>query len=178
MRILIHICCAPCFTYPHKKLREQGHEVVGFWYNPNIHPFLEYKAREDSVKKYAFLEKVEIIYGEYELSAYLQRAVKANERDERCIQCYEYRLEKTATYAKEKNYDAFTTTLLVSRHQKHNNIKKLGMLLSEKYSIPFHYVDFREGWNQGKAIATHYSLYRQKYCGCIYSEWERYQHSQ
>ncbi len=177
MHILVHICCAPCFAYPHKKLKEEGHEVVGFWYNPNIHPFLEYKAREDAVKKYALLEDVEVTYAEYDLFPYLQKAIKAMEKGERCTQCYEYRLEKTATYAKEKGYDAFTTTMLVSHHQKHNEIKKIGVMLSEKHNIPFHYADFREGWSQGKAITSQYSLYRQKYCGCIFSEWERYRTS-
>ncbi len=174
MHILVHICCAPCFAYPHKKLLEEGHEVTGFWYNPNVHPFMEYKAREDAVKKYSSLENVEVIYGEYDLFEYLKESIKAMENGERCKKCYEYRLKRTAEYAKKEGYDAFTTTLLVSHHQKHNEIKQIGETISEKHKIPFYYEDFRQGWDQGKAIASQYSLYRQKYCGCIFSEWERY----
>ena len=175
MQILVHICCAPCFAYPHKRLLEEGHSVVGYWYNPNIHPSMEYKARMDSVKKYASLENVDVVYANYDLFSYLSNAVKVMEKErDRCVACYEYRLKKTGEYAKENGFDAFTTTLLVSHQQKHEKIREIGESVSKKVGIPFHYEDFRKGWNQGKAIATQYGLYRQKYCGCIFSEWERY----
>jgi len=174
MKILVHICCAPCFAYPHKRLMEEGHKVIGYWYNPNIHPYMEYKTREDALKKYAEIEGVEIIYGEYDFIEYLKMQLKNIERPERCKNCYAYRLEKAARYAKENGFDAFTTTLLVSHHQYHDEIKKVGEELAEKYDIEFYYEDFRQGWQQGKAIAKTYSLYSQKYCGCLISEWERF----
>ena len=174
MKILVHICCAPCFAYPHKRLMEEGHEVIGYWYNPNIHPYMEYRAREDAPKKYAEIEGVEIVYDEYDFIAYLKMQLKNIERPERCKNCYAYRLEKAARYAKENGFDTFTTTLLVSHHQYHDEIKKIGEELAEKYNIEFYYEDFRKGWQQGKAIAKAYSLYSQKYCGCLISEWERF----
>lgn len=180
MAVLVHICCAPCFAYPHKKLREEGHDVVGFWYNPNVHPYMEYRAREDAVEKYASLENVEMVYGDYDLQPYLEMSLAAMRdggRRERCQQCYRYRLEKTARYAADNGFDAFTSTLLVSHHQQHAAIKDIGEELASQHDVPFHYRDFREGWDQGKAIATQYGLYRQKYCGCLFSEWERYRGS-
>ena len=145
MKILVHICCAICFAYPHKRLMEKGYEVVGYWYNPNIHPYMEYKARMDALKKYAEFENVKIIYDEYDFIDYLRMQLKDIKRPQRCINCYEYRLRKTAKYAKENGFDAFSTTLLVSHHQYHNEIKKVGKELEKKYGIKFYYEDFREG---------------------------------
>ncbi|MEA2054829.1 MAG: epoxyqueuosine reductase QueH [Candidatus Thermoplasmatota archaeon] len=174
MKILVHVCCAPCFCYPHKKLCEEGYDVVGFWYNPNIHPFMEYRAREESLRNYAEIENVEVVYNTYDFIDYLKMQLQSVERPERCEHCYAYRLERTAKYATENGFDAFTTTLLVSHHQYHEAIKKAGNELAEKYGIPFYYEDFRKGLHQGNAISKAYGLYRQKYCGCILSEWERY----
>lgn len=180
MATLVHICCAPCFAYPHKKLREEGREVVGFWYNPNVHPYMEYRAREDAVKKFASLEEVEVVYGDYDLLPYLEASLAAMREDgrrERCQRCYRYRLAETARYAAEHDFDAFTSTLMVSHQQQHAAVKNIGEELSARHEVPFHYEDFRQGWDQGKAIATQYGLYRQKYCGCLFSEWERYRNS-
>ena len=174
MRVLVHICCAPCFTYPHKRLREEGHEVVGYWYNPNIHPYMEYKARMDALKKYAELEGAEIIYGEYDFIDYLRYQLEVVDRPERCIRCYRYRLRKTAEYAVKNNFDAFSTTLLVSLWQFHDEVRKVGEEIAIEYGIPFYYEDFRRGYHQGKEITKIYSLYTQKYCGCLISEWERF----
>jgi len=148
--------------------------VTGYWYNPNIHPYMEYKARMESLKKYAELEEVEIVYDDYDFIDYLKMQLKEVERPMRCINCYSYRLERAARYAKEHDFDAFTTTLLVSHHQYHNAVKETGEKMGEKYGIPFYYEDFRPGYRQGKAVAKTYSLYSQKYCGCLISEWERF----
>ena len=180
MVVLVHICCAPCFAFPHKKLLEDGHDVVGFWYNPNVHPYMEYCARQDAVKKYSLLEDVEIHYGNYDLLAYLEQSLatmKHGGRRDRCQHCYRYRLDATARHAADNDFDAFTSTLLVSHHQQHEAVRDIGVELAERYGVPFHYEDFRDGWDQGKAIAVQYGLYRQKYCGCIFSEWERYRDS-
>lgn len=180
MATLVHICCAPCFAYPHKKLHEEGHQVVGFWYNPNIHPYMECRAREEAVKKYASLEDVEVHYGDYDLLPYLEESIAAMNgggQRERCQRCYRYRLAATAQHAADNGFDAFTSTLLVSHQQQHAALRDIGEELASRHRVPFHYQDFREGWNQGKAIATQYGLYRQKYCGCLFSEWERYRSS-
>ncbi|HDN50674.1 MAG: hypothetical protein DRN21_04895 [Thermoplasmata archaeon] len=174
MKILVHVCCAPCFTHPHKRLTERGHEVVGYWYNPNVHPYMEYRARMEALQKYAAMEHIEVIYEKYDFIEYLKMQLKYVARPKRCVNCYEYRLERAAKYASSHEFDAFTTTLLVSHHQYHERIKEVGESLSEKYHIPFYYEDFREGLHEGNAIAKAYGLYRQKYCGCLISEWERF----
>jgi predicted adenine nucleotide alpha hydrolase (AANH) superfamily ATPase len=172
MRILVHICCAPCFIYVHKKLKEEGNEVIGFWYNPNIHPFLEYRARLESLLKYQEFENIEIIYkDEYRLKEFLKGQVSV---EDRCKFCYEHRLKECARVAKEKGFHYFTTTLLESPFQKHDLIKEIGEKLGNDFGIKFYYEDFREGHEEGKKIARSLSLYRQRYCGCVFSELERF----
>ncbi|MDI6855927.1 MAG: epoxyqueuosine reductase QueH [Candidatus Thermoplasmatota archaeon] len=172
MKILTHVCCAPCFTYVHKKLKEEGNEVIGFWYNPNIHPFLEYRARLESLLRYQELENVEIIYkDEYNLKEFLKGQVNAKDR---CKFCYEHRLRETAKTSKEKGFEAFTTTLLESPFQKHELIKEIGEKSGKEFGVKFYYEDFRAGHEQGKKLASALSLYRQRYCGCIFSEHERF----
>ena len=167
MKVLVHVCCAPCFTYPYKQLSEQGYEVTGFFYNPNIHPFMEYQTRKESVEKFAKLEQITVIYGSYDL-------VEETARPNRCKRCYMHRLEATARYAKENGFDAFTSTMLSSHQQYHDALKDIGLTCADTYEIPFHYEDFRKGVQQGNAITKTYGLYRQKYCGCIFSELERF----
>jgi len=172
MRILVHVCCAPCFIPVHKKLNAERHNVVGLWYNPNIHPFMEYRARLEALMKYQKIEKIEIIYkDEYDLKEFLKGQINV---EDRCSFCYSQRLTETAKTAKEKNFDAFTTTLLESPFQKHDMIKKIGEKTGEENSIKFYYEDFRELHEQGKKEASSLSLYRQRYCGCIFSEKERF----
>ena len=174
MKVLVHICCAPCFAYPHQHLEDMGHTVTGYWYNPNIHPTLEYNARRNALDVYAKLENVDIVFGEYDILGYMTAAVTAMNNNRRCESCYHIRLSATAQYAHEHNYDAFTTTMLVSHQQKHNSIRDIGEQVANEWKVPFYYEDFRSGWPQGRAIAIQYGLYRQKYCGCLFSEWERY----
>ncbi|UCG68294.1 MAG: epoxyqueuosine reductase QueH [Thermoplasmata archaeon] len=176
MKILVHVCCAPCFTYPHKRLIEEGHEVVGFFYNPNIHPFTEYRARLHSLQRYSSLKPVKIIYkDEYPLKEFLEGQLQIiNNGKNRCEFCIGKRMDESAKTAKEKGFDAFTTTLLESKYQPHDLIKKIGEDLAKKYQIKFHYEDFRSGWKESINLSNDLELYRQKYCGCIFSELERY----
>jgi len=126
--------------------------VVGYWYNPNIHPYMEYCARRDAVKQYASLEDVKVIYEDYALMPYLSMIIaEIEEGNDRCLACYRFRLEKTADYAKKNNFDAFTTTLLSSHQQKHKKIREIGEKIEERYDIVFYYQDFREGWNRVNA---------------------------
>ncbi len=172
MRILVHICCAPCFTYPHKRLIEKGHEVTGFFYNPNIHPYSEYKNRMDALQKYAELKSTRIIYNsDYELENYLRGALGAKNR---CEFCYNCRLSETAKTASSLGFDAFTTTLLISPYQKHEMLVDAGEKAADENSIEFYYEDFRDGYRESREIAKSMELYMQKYCGCIFSEKERY----
>lgn len=176
MKIFLHVCCGPCIIYPLSILRQDGAEVTGHFYNPNIHPFKEFKRRLDTLVKYADDSGLPLVVEKnYGLTDFIRR-VAFNET-ERCNICYLMRLEKTASIAKEKGFDAFSTTLLYSRYQRHNTLVSYCKNLSAKYDISFLYKDFREGWQYGIDKSKELELYRQPYCGCIYSEQERYDKS-
>ncbi len=173
MKVLVHTCCGPCSIYPVSRLREQGHQITGFFYNPNIHPFREFKKRLAAMRLFADKEGVEVIYEDkYGLTEYLRQVVY-NEK-ERCRICYEMRLAKVAALAAEKGFEAFTTSLLYSRYQQHAEICRQGEALAAKHGLVFLYEDYREGWQEGIDRSIAMDLYRQPYCGCIYSEQERY----
>ena len=170
MKLLMHACCAPCSIYCVDTLRKENIEPTIFWYNPNIHPYTEYKARKDTLIRYSELENLKLIIDdEYGLDEFCKNTV--NNLNGRCINyCYPIRLRKTFEYAKENGYDAVSTTLLYSIYQKHDYIKKLCDDLSKEYKIGFLYRDFRVGFWQGHDKAKELELYMQKYCGCIFSE--------
>jgi epoxyqueuosine reductase len=173
MKLLLHVCCAPCAIYPVRELRSAGIEVTGFFYNHNIHPYQEYRKRLDTVREYAAVVGLDVIFrDEYRLVDFLCAVAGAPEQ--RCLYCYASRMEATAAEAARLGYEAFTTTLLYSRYQKHDVIRETGDRLADAYGVRFHYADFRRGWQQGIDISRELSLYRQQYCGCIYSEEERY----
>ncbi|MEZ0536285.1 epoxyqueuosine reductase QueH [Caldicellulosiruptoraceae bacterium PP1] len=173
MKILMHTCCGPCAVYPLEVINSENHDVCGYFYNNNIHPWTEYKSRLDAAKKlYDYLNIDFFIEDDYDIEGFLSN-VALNPKN-RCNYCYANRLEKTAIYAKNNGFDAFTTSLLVSPYQKHELIKTIGERIAEKYNIRFFYRDFRPGYWQGRKKAKELGLYMQKYCGCIYSEKERY----
>ena len=174
MKLLMHTCCAPCSVYCIDALRSEGLEPTLFWYNPNIHPFTEYKARRDCLKDYAKMVGVELILKEeYGLDEFCKNVV--SDIDNRCVNyCYPKRLSEAVKYAAENGYDAFTTTLLVSPYQKHEELIKVCEKLAKESGIKFLYRDFRVGFREGQNKARELGLYRQKYCGCIFSEEDRY----
>ncbi|HQI23658.1 MAG TPA: epoxyqueuosine reductase QueH [Smithella sp.] len=173
MKILMHICCGPCTIYTLKELRTQGHEVTGVFYNPNIHPYQEYKKRYQTLSQYADQIYLKIIWPEDYLMEEFLKGV-AFKGKERCSYCLQDRLTFTAQMALQEKYDAFTTTLLYSKYQKHDFIHQAGDNLSQKMGVSFYYQDFRVGWEEGVKISKELEMYRQPYCGCIYSEKERY----
>jgi predicted adenine nucleotide alpha hydrolase (AANH) superfamily ATPase len=173
LKILLHICCAPCTIYPLRILRGEGNEVCGLFYNPNIHPYLEYRRRLDTLTSYADSEGLTVIREEtYPVDAFLRQI--AFREEERCRYCYHLRLSHAARIAKKGRFDAFTTTLLYSRYQKYDLIREIAAGVAEMQGIPFFCRDFREGWSEGVRISKEKGMYRQPYCGCIYSEKERY----
>jgi epoxyqueuosine reductase len=173
MNILLHICCAPCTIYPLQTLRNEGFQVHGYFYNPNIHPFREYEKRRETLKEYAGICKLRIYYDDqYDLRFFLNQTQPWG--PDRCRVCYAIRLEATAQQAKTQGFAAFSTTLLYSRYQKHDWIKEVGINTAERFEIPFHYQDFRPGWQEGIHKSRELGLYRQPYCGCIFSEQERF----
>ena len=175
-KILLHICCAGCACYPYKKLKEEDFEIVGFWYNPNIQPYEEYQRRLMATGYFAQVTSLKLITDtDYPLKDFLKGILEKDAIEKvRCNFCYEMRMERTARLAKEKGFDCFTTTLLYSKFQQHNLIKELGERLGKKYNVNFYDEDFWEGWKEGITLSKKMGLYRQQYCGCVFSEKERY----
>ncbi len=173
MKILLHMCCGPCSIYPIKELRKEGDDIMGFFYRHNIHPYTECMKREETLKSYTDSQDIPLIVQKgYEIEKFLQ-AVVFREGD-RCRYCYHDRLRATAKIAKRGKFDSFTTTLLYSKFQNHERIRSMGEALGKKEGIPFLYKDFREGWSLGIEESKGLKMYRQQYCGCIYSEKVRY----
>lgn len=172
-KLLFHICCAPCFVAPYVHLKDQ-YQITGLWYNHNIHPLTEYAKRRDALELFAREENIPVIWkDEYNLNLFLQNSVFREEK--RCFSCYYERLRYAAIIAKKGHFDYFTTSLLYSKFQKHDLIHEIGEALAKEYSIKFHYQDLREYWKEGIELSKSREMYRQQYCGCIYSEQDRYQ---
>lgn len=173
MNIYFHICCAPCAIYPYYRLREEGFTPTGYFYNPNIHPYLEYRKRLDTVREFSSRTGLEVhISDSYDLDEFLLRVVGTGAR--RCEQCYRMRLAAACAAAKEKTFGVFTTSLLYSRYQKHDLIRGIALEMASEHGIELYYEDFRKGWREGIVESKSMGLYRQQYCGCIYSEKDRY----
>jgi epoxyqueuosine reductase len=173
MRVLLHTCCGPCALYPLATLRGEGIEVSGFFFNHNIHPYQEYIRRRDAAQQMADLEgMLLVVWDEYRLEEFLANV--AAEPDNRCGYCYASRLDAAAASAKEGGFDAFTSSLFYSRYQNHDLMRLKAEAAAEQHGVSFLYRDFRPGWQEGIRRSKELGLYRQQYCGCIYSEKERY----
>lgn len=173
MKILLHTCCAPCAIYPVEHLRETGFTVMGFFYRHNIHPYTECLRREETLREYASEIDMKMIFQqEYDMEGFLRKM--AFRETERCRICYHERLYTTAKLAKKGKFDCFSSTLLYSKLQKHELIAEIGEAAGKSAGIGFYYEDFRKGWETGRDISLERKMYRQQYCGCIYSEKERY----
>lgn len=170
-KLLLHICCAPCATVPIKRLEERGFEVMGFFYNPNIQPPSEYKLRMKQLNKL----NIQVIYGEYEPWRWFQLTrgyYDEPEGGKRCVICIRMRLEQTALMAKKLGIKYFTTTLTVSPYKNADMINAIGYELGITYGINFLQENFkkRDGYKESIRIAKALNLYRQHYCGCIFSK--------
>lgn len=173
MKVLLHTCCGPCAIYPLEYLRRGGLDVRGYFYNPNIHPHTEFARRRVTLEAYAQNAGFKVIFDDrYNMEEFLRGVVY--QEDQRCRFCYTMRLRKAASLAKDEGFDCFTTTLLVSPYQKHSLLRRIGEAAADEYGIPFYYVDFRPGYRLAVARSKETGMYRQQYCGCIYSEKERY----
>jgi predicted adenine nucleotide alpha hydrolase (AANH) superfamily ATPase len=171
MKMLLHICCGPCSIFPVRELRADGAVVTGFFFRHNIHPYSECLQRQETLQTYSQQIALEVIYPEdYDLEGFIRKV--AFHEGQRCRICYRERLGATAALAKQGNFDGFSTTLLYSRYQQHDVIREMGESIGRAAGVPFHYRDFRTGWRQGVAESRSLGMYRQKYCGCIYSEKE------
>ena len=173
MKILMHLCCGPCSIYPVRVLQEEGAEVMGFFYKNNIHPYTECLRRQEALEKYAAQINLRVIYQEgYDLEGFIQNLV--HREADRCRHCYHDRLRTTALLAKRGKFDFFSSTLLYSKFQKHELVRSIGESIAKSVGVPFFYQNFREGWKEGVDTSKELKMYRQQYCGCIYSEKERF----
>ena len=173
MKTLLHICCAPCANQCIDALRREGADVTGFWYNPNIHPLTEYRARRNCLRDYAAAIALPLMErNDYGIRPFT-RAVAADIPG-RCVKCYEMRLFETARQAREGGFDSFTSSLFISPYQKHALMIQVAEAAAREYGVEFLYRDFRPLFQAGQARARELGFYMQKYCGCIYSEEERY----
>jgi epoxyqueuosine reductase len=173
MRILLHACCAPCLVVPYEDLKSEGHEVTAVFFNPNIHPYAEYLRRLDAFTVYTRDNNIRVLTENQQagMEDWLREVVFRE--TQKCRICFNFRMDRIARLAEAKGFDAFSTTLLYSRFQKHDLLKATCEAISEQYGIPFVYKDWRTGWNEGVKRYRKLNLYRQKYCGCVYSEKER-----
>ena len=171
--VLIHCCCAHCAAYTIDYWRQQGYDVSGLWYNPNIHPYLEHQQRLEAMKALAQEVNLPLTVAEsYDMVKYFRQV--AGHESQRCQYCFDLRLSTTAETARRHGFSAFTTTLLISPHQKHDLLRETGNKLAEEKGIEFLYADLRKRYSDSRHRTKPLNLYRQQYCGCIYSEWERY----
>ena len=173
MNTLLHICCAPCANQCIELLKSEGIETTGFWYNPNIHPFTEDRARRNCLREYAPTIGLPLLeQNDYALRPFV-RAV-AEDIDHRCGKCYEMRLFETAKQAAEGGFDSFTSSLFISPYQNHELMRETAERAASEYGVTFLYRDFRPYFKAGQEYAREHGFYMQKYCGCVFSEEERY----
>ncbi|MBI5442833.1 MAG: epoxyqueuosine reductase QueH [Deltaproteobacteria bacterium] len=173
MKVLLHTCCGPCAIVPLRDLRSDGFEVFGTYFNPNIHPYQEWERRREALEGLSNVSGARLLpVPAYEPLEWW-RAVVFRE-SERCRLCYHLRLRHTALLARRGRFDAFSTTLLYSKFQKHELIQELGEASAKEADVPFLYRDWRSGWKEGVDASKALGLYRQPYCGCLLSEQERF----
>lgn len=180
-RLLLHSCCAPCSSYVLEYL-SQYFEVTVFYYNPNIYPESEYTKRvleqQKLISEMRFKYPVTFIAGNYDSEKFYNMArglENVKEGGERCFKCYELRLREAAKIAKNGEYDFFTTTLSISPLKNAQKLNEIGMLLAEEYGIEYLLSDFKKknGYKRSVELSEQYGLYRQDYCGCVFSMKER-----
>ena len=179
--LLLHACCAPCSSYTLEYLSKYF-KITIYYYNPNIHPNIEYNRRLNELKKFLnefkTENKVNMIEEKYDSNDYFE-SVKGlenlGEKSKRCYECYKLRMEKACKYAKENNFEYFTTTLSISPYKVSDWVNEIGENLMNEYNINYLYADFKKknGYKKSLELSKKYNLYRQDYCGCIYSKQER-----
>jgi len=171
--ILIHSCCAHCAAHTTLHWQQQGYAVSCLWYNPNIHPYSENQYRLQAMQSLAETLGLRLMVNEdYDMINYFRRVV--GHEGQRCRHCLQLRLSKTAEIARRAGFAAFTSTLLISPHQQHDLLREIGYRVAEATGIEFQYADLRKRYSGSRRLTKELNLYRQQYCGCLYSEWERY----
>ncbi|MBO4300069.1 MAG: epoxyqueuosine reductase QueH [Desulfovibrio sp.] len=176
--LLLHVCCGPCAVMPVIHLKQEGYAVTAWYMNPNIHPLTEYLRRREAAGQCAAILGIPIIYADetWNITSWLRAVAGRDTVPARCHYCCTSRMEAAYAFASQHGFAFFSSSLLYSRYQPHEVIKSAGERLSASYGgTSFVYRDFRENWQEGIDRSKDMGLYRQPYCGCIYSEAERYQ---
>lgn len=180
-KLLLHVCCAPCSSHV-LELLEQQYKITAFFYNPNITEKEEYEKRVAELRRFTkeapFAQEVTVQEGSYEPELFFEMArglEEEPERGKRCYKCYELRMREAAAYAKTHGFDLFTTTLSISPHKNAAWINEIGGRLAEEFEIGYLYSDFKKknGYARSIELSKEYGLYRQNYCGCVFSRRER-----
>jgi predicted adenine nucleotide alpha hydrolase (AANH) superfamily ATPase len=177
--VLLHVCCGPCALMPVRMLRAEGFAVTGVFYNPNIHPLKEYLLRRAALLEAAERLELPLLWPDPEQVAWnppqwLRAIPESADGNVRCRACFALRLGQAAGWARREGFDAFSSSLLYSRRQAHAIIAEEGEKAARRSGAAFLYRDFRPAWQEGIELSKEWGLYRQQYCGCLYSETERY----
>ncbi len=173
MRVLLHVCCGPCAVYPADALRAEAMEVMLYFFNPNVQPYQEFQRRLEAARTFARKSGLKMIEEpHYDPEEWFRRM--AFRESFRCRLCYHCRLDAAARVAAQGKFDAFSTTILYSKMQHHDLAREIGEAAGEERGVPFLYRDFRRGWKEGIEKSKAMELFRQQYCGCIYSERDRF----
>lgn len=173
MRILLHSCCGPCSTAVVEELKKDDWDIYACYFNPNIHPYTEYKLRLKTLSEFLQIQGIPLLSAsEYDLKGFIRKAGMDNPG--RCIACYRMRMEATAEFAAKEGFSAYTTTLLISPWQDHEQLRMIGEDCGKQFGVDFFYHDFRTVYKKSVELSKSMNMYRQKYCGCIFSEEERY----
>lgn len=168
-KLLLHICCGPCAEYPLKLLREEGYkEIKAYFFNPNIQPEAEMARRYESVLRFAKLHNVDLT-ADTRCDEAVWRSFPSKKKIDHCRYCYGLRMNEAARMAAELGCDAFTSSLFVSPWQNHEALREAGERAAKRYGVRFMYRDFTPGYREGQQMAREDGLYRQRFCGCIYS---------
>ena len=179
--LLLHVCCAPCSSYVLETLSKYF-KITILYYNPNIYPYEEFEKRYNEAKKLIKempvcddVKITDVGYDNDEFENVIEGLKDELEGGKRCFKCYEIRLRKTAEIAKENNFDYFTTSLSISPYKNANKLNEIGESLEKEYNIKYLYADFKKknGYKRSIELSNKYNLYRQDYCGCIYSKEQR-----
>lgn len=178
-KLLLHACCGPCSSYVVEYLSNYF-DITIYYYNPNTYPEYEFNRRLDELNKFinSFNDKIKVVeenYNPIEFYNSIKGLEHLGEKSRRCYNCYKLRMNKAALYAKENNFDYFTTTLSISPYKNANWINEIGSKLENKIGIKYLYSDFKkkDGYKRSLELSKEYGLYRQEYCGCVYSKQER-----
>lgn len=173
MRVLLHICCGPCASATIPWWKARGEDVLGFFYNPNIHPLLEQRRRLTGAREVSEIQRIDLVEDQaYDPEAWFGEVMGGE--GSRCSRCLGMRLERAALAALREGCEAFSTTLSISPWQDHPAIQEQGRKAAERHGVEFVYADLRDLYRESRRLSREWGIYRQKYCGCLVSEWERY----